>query len=326
MPAVNLPLQLSSGNVTLKQVPKYQVRLLVCFTVAVLGLLLAALVLRPRRKYKFPPGTPPGQADKTVVDQHRLWLSEKSCGINASYNNMSSNHPSRDSPPRPDKDMEQEQQVDTISKEYRDHINGEGSQGGVSSSSSADTRMPRSHKSHPPPPPLTPPTLSTSPLSFQARRLSTAVSTMGDLEHNSSHHQNPDYALFSFSGSTSTALSNAHGSPSTPRRRSYTKTLPLGSSPSDLTIEGEGNASYFAPSSFPSSSPILPIAPHESFEPKEINLHGEIISGVNDSGAGWKRHTRVYGGGICPACMASGGNHDAQGGFYGENVPLDQRR
>lgn len=45
---------------------------------------------------------------------------------------------------------------------------------------------------------------------------------------------------------------------------------------------------------------------------------------MDDSGAGWKRHTRVYGGGVCLACLASGGNHG--GGFYGENVPLDQRR
>ncbi|KAI5925189.1 hypothetical protein F4810DRAFT_92625 [Camillea tinctor] len=325
MPAVNLPFQLSSGNVTFKSVPKCQVRLLVWFAVVVLGLLLAALVLRSRGKYKFPPGTPPIQLDQNVVDQQRLWLSEKSCRINPGYKNMASNPTSEGSPPRLDRDMEKEQ-IDQINRGYQDHANKEGSLGGASSSSSANTRMSRSHNSHPAPPPLTPPTVSTSPWSFQTRRLSTSVSTMGDFENNSGHNQNPDYSFVSLSGSSSTALSDVHSSSSTPRRRSYTKTIPLGSSQSEAAIDGEDNASYFAPSSFPPSSPILPIAPHESFEPKKINVHGEIISGVDDSGASWKRHTRVYGGGVCPACMASGGNHDGQGGFYGENVPLNERR
>jgi hypothetical protein len=51
-------------------------------------------------------------------------------------------------------------------------------------------------------------------------------------------------------------------------------------------------------------------------------VQGEIISVVDDAGHGWKRHTRVYGGGVCLACLASGG----QGGFYGDRVPLEDRR
>jgi hypothetical protein len=52
-------------------------------------------------------------------------------------------------------------------------------------------------------------------------------------------------------------------------------------------------------------------------------LQGEIISVMDDAGHGWKRHTRVYGGGVCLACVAAG---DREGGFYGDTVPLSERR
>lgn len=48
----------------------------------------------------------------------------------------------------------------------------------------------------------------------------------------------------------------------------------------------------------------------------QVDVHGQMISVTDDSGAGWKRHTRVYGGGVCLACAASGGG----GGFYGASV------
>jgi hypothetical protein len=57
----------------------------------------------------------------------------------------------------------------------------------------------------------------------------------------------------------------------------------------------------------------------------EMQLQGEIISAVDDAGHGWKRHTRVYGGGVCLACAASGKTHGG-GGFYGPKVPLSERR
>jgi len=54
---------------------------------------------------------------------------------------------------------------------------------------------------------------------------------------------------------------------------------------------------------------------------EQIDLHGEVISVTDDAGHGWKRHTRVYGGGVCLACAAA-----EQGGFYGDKVPLEDRR
>lgn len=58
--------------------------------------------------------------------------------------------------------------------------------------------------------------------------------------------------------------------------------------------------------------------------PREIEVHGEIISALDDDGAGWTRHTRVYGGGVCLACASSGG--EGHGGFYGKNVPPEHMR
>src|SRR3569833_1780030 len=182
----------------------------------------------------------------------------------------------------------------------------------------------------PPPPPLTPPSLTTGAFPFENRRPSYAVSIPGELETLSPvsfiHHPNPDY-MASSSGA------DVASSSSTPRRRSYTKMLPLGiPSASSTTEESLGVAKdSFAPSSFPSASPLLPPPPPSNEEEvllqddsdaaREIDLLGEIISVLDDSGAGWKRHTRVYGGGVCLACLAAGG-----GGFYGDKVPLEDRR
>ena len=55
---------------------------------------------------------------------------------------------------------------------------------------------------------------------------------------------------------------------------------------------------------------------------EEIDIHGEIVSVIYDGGHGWTRHTRVYGGGACLACLAAG----EEGGFYGDKVPLADRR
>jgi len=53
-----------------------------------------------------------------------------------------------------------------------------------------------------------------------------------------------------------------------------------------------------------------------------IKVQGEIISVTDGHGAGWQRHTRVYGGGVCLACAASG----REGGFYGDNVHPEEKR
>ncbi|KAI1150978.1 hypothetical protein F4825DRAFT_377090 [Nemania diffusa] len=189
----------------------------------------------------------------------------------------------------------------------------------------ADTEELQNLKARPPPPmPLTPPVLSTTTFSLQDRRLSVAASTNGDFDPTLTYGANSD---INSSPLMTTIVPNVKASSPISLRKSYTKVLPLdplqSSSPIETKPEPEDISSAFAPSSFPSSSPILPLAPHAALDTREIDVTGEIVSVVDDSGAGWKRHTRVYGGGVCLACMASGESH---GGFYGENVPLDQRR
>ncbi|KAJ2988728.1 hypothetical protein NUW58_g3830 [Xylaria curta] len=173
-----------------------------------------------------------------------------------------------------------------------------------------------------PPLSLTPPVLPTTFFSLQDRRLSVAASSHGDFDPTLNHGVNLDT---SSSEPSTTILSNVKASSPMPLPKPYTKIFPSDplQSSSSTDAEMEDTSSTFAPSSFPSSSPILPLAPHAALESRHLGVGGEIVSVIDDSGADWKRHTRVYGGGVCLACMASGGNH---GGFYGENVPLDQRR
>lgn len=83
-----------------------------------------------------------------------------------------------------------------------------------------------------------------------------------------------------------------------------------------------------SPSSFPPTAYLLPgpppnFASDASFG-SSIDLQGEIISVMDDKGAGWKRHTRVYGGGVCLACATAG--DDGQGGFYGSNVRPEEKQ
>lgn len=200
----------------------------------------------------------------------------------------------------------------------------------------------------PPPPPLTPPTLSASSFLFQDRRPGYAVSIPPQLDTTFIHQPNPDYMGSSTSADVmSSSPKSATSSPGT-RRRSYNKSVPIGipntssasSQDSSLTLT---SADTFSPASYPPTSPLLPPPPpgHEfGYDTLEyayddpnappvvgaqgqIDLQGEIISVMDQSGHGWKRHTRVYGGGVCLACVASGGEH---GGFYGDKVPPEQRR
>ncbi|KAL1844201.1 hypothetical protein VTJ49DRAFT_3857 [Mycothermus thermophilus] len=102
------------------------------------------------------------------------------------------------------------------------------------------------------------------------------------------------------------------------------------------------------PSSYPPTAPFLPppppvppsVPPNYVFvggpggpgvmlpQHEMINLEGEIVSVVDGSGNGWTRHTRVYGGGgPCLACAAARARDgDMAGGFYGDTVPLEDRR
>lgn len=199
-----------------------------------------------------------------------------------------------------------------------------------------------------PPPPLTPPTLVTGMFTFEDRRPSYAVSIPPQLDTSFIHQPNPDY----MSTSTSAGFpAEYHITPSpksattTPARRPFTKSAPIGiprlpsgssSSPSDQSPDmawGVSSTDTFSPASYPPSSPQLPPPPPGSYDKViydydghgqgEMDMQGQIISVMDDAGHGWKRHTRVYGGGACLACVAAG---DKKGGFYGDKVPLSERR
>ncbi|KAI1140020.1 hypothetical protein F5Y05DRAFT_303806 [Hypoxylon sp. FL0543] len=322
MPAVNLPLHRTHGTLALHAVPGVQLRLLSRFDLTLLGLiLLGVLLIVLKKRYKPPaPPTYNGSLDAGLNTHQKLQISEKSRGSIFQSETMSSNQPSGISQLRAAESLD-----DGDEKHGREgsqeQEKGDSPREEVTASKSIDATTPLIRKpGPPPPPPLTPPALSAGVFTFQDRRLSFAASSMGDLDTSFFHQPNPDYTLSPSSGSTSTALAQGSDSPSIPRRRSYTRVLPLGPAHSDP----ENDESSFPPSSFPSSSPILPLAPHESLESnhREIDVKGEIISVTDDSGAGWKRHTRVYGGGVCLACLAAGN----QGGFYGDNVPPEHRR
>lgn len=206
----------------------------------------------------------------------------------------------------------------------------------------ASDMMPRFSRP-PPPPPLTPPTLSSAVFTFEDRRPSYAVSIPPQLDASFFRQPNPDYMASSTSSEFDHGAS-PQSATATPRRRSYTKSVPIGipvpsgfsSSPTHQSREigwGGSSVDSFSPSSYPPSSPHLPPPPpvfhdeviydYDGHQQDEIDLQGEIISVLDDAGHGWKRHTRVYGGGVCLACVASG---DREGGFYGDKVPLEERR
>lgn len=322
------------NNVPLELLPKHPRVIYSLFFITLgflfLSTLRSVIVERRRRRRKCiaRSGTlPTSSAVSVALNQQRLWLSEKSRGVSNNYIAMSANHPPEK--PHPETELRPYPAHDATSDEDRSRVpsDDEGARDHAVPSTTrnveGDGRGDSMYRP-PPPPPLTPPTFTAGSFPFEDRRLSGAVSVVGDLDMSFFDQPNPDYT--SSSDSSSTALDTKQTTPATPRRKSYTKMLPIGS-PRVVTTDGEldyHHALSFSPSSFPSSSPILPLAPHASFDqPKEIDVKGEIISLTDDSGAGWKRHTRVYGGGVCLACMASGGQH---GGFYGENVRPEDRR
>ncbi|KAF4464465.1 hypothetical protein FALBO_8708 [Fusarium albosuccineum] len=180
---------------------------------------------------------------------------------------------------------------------------------------SGGNAMPMQLMSRPPPaPPLTPPELSTAVFTFDDRPRPGEDSFI--------HQPNPDY----MSSTSSAILPPRSASPSIARRRSYNKTLPIGVPvPQTSPSQGTSDAAdlTFSPSSYPPTSPLLPPAPPNAGA-KEIGVQGEIIGVLDAEGAGWTRHTRVYGGGVCLACAASGGSHG--GGFYGATVRPEEMR
>ncbi|ROT35477.1 hypothetical protein SODALDRAFT_67492 [Sodiomyces alkalinus F11] len=178
----------------------------------------------------------------------------------------------------------------------------------------------------PPPPPLTPPERSNSIFTVEDANRSRA-GRAPELDSSFFDQPNPDFMESTPvppEDPSTSAMRTQNTSIS--RRRSYTRMLPMNTaSPasSPRVAPAENSGSLFTPSSFPPSSPFLPGPPpaegKNSREPtQQIEVQGEIISVMDDSGAGWKRHTRIYGGGVCLACAAAA--NDGQGGFYGSNV------
>ncbi|KJZ73885.1 hypothetical protein HIM_06778 [Hirsutella minnesotensis 3608] len=165
--------------------------------------------------------------------------------------------------------------------------------------------------------PLTPP------------ELSSAVFTIEDAPHRQEsfiHQPNPDYLTSTSPIATITTSSTRSG------RRSYAKNLPIGNPfpRQELSSDVDTADLTFSPSSYPPSRPLPPPPPtggpsDDAFsQTRAMGVKGEIISVLNDQGAGWTRHTRVYGGGVCLACAASGGKHG--GGFYGATVTPEEMR
>lgn len=185
----------------------------------------------------------------------------------------------------------------------------------------------RGMASRPPPaPPLTPPELSSTVFSLQ------------DSPHAQDsfiHQPNPDYASQSAAEpepepereaeSRSESQSSPAAAPTPqPRRFSYNKTIAVGG-PSSAQTSRSGSI-FSSPNSFLSGSTLTRSGPDGgSSGPREIDVHGEIISMLDQNGNGWSRHTRVYGGGACLACATSHREH-GEGGFYGPNVLPEEMR
>lgn len=109
------------------------------------------------------------------------------------------------------------------------------------------------------------------------------------------HQPNPDYLSTNPTPPTSS-------DPALPQTQSSPLTIPAHSRSSSSEADP-------SPHSFPSPTPFLPPAMEDAG--KGVDVKGEVVSVTDGFGTGWTRHTRVYGGGVCLACAASGE------GFYG---------
>ncbi|KAG6003112.1 hypothetical protein E4U54_000746 [Claviceps lovelessii] len=132
------------------------------------------------------------------------------------------------------------------------------------------------------------------------------------------HQPNPDYM-----GSTASTTSqpDSTATPTTPRRRSYHRILPVG----DAAISPQSSSVGVHAASARSSPPPGMVGSDHQMHTRLTNVDGEIISSSDEHGTEWTRHTRVYGGGVCLACAASvdGGG---RGGFYGATVTPEEMR
>lgn len=133
-----------------------------------------------------------------------------------------------------------------------------------------------------------------------------------------------------------------------------TKSIPImpPSAPLADSVRARADADdpMMSASSYPSASPTLPPPPPAAeqypFDPSAVMFRGPgavVDGGIRtvsppghgtsgfhgalgphsgtDSSSGWKRHTRVYEGGVCLACAAA-----EEGGFYGTRVRPEDKR
>jgi hypothetical protein len=152
------------------------------------------------------------------------------------------------------------------------------------SNASAPLTFPQHHHPRPPPPlPFTPPTLSTTifpaPIEYAPGSDSQTSSPGGGGGLNQSYYDSPTTLEFEYpfdstpSSPEPAVLSKPNSETGTddllPRRRSYTKTHSTSSTSSTLSTGS-------------------------------VTITGEVIQAE-----GWRRHTRVFGGGVCKACEES---------------------
>ncbi|KAG9232827.1 hypothetical protein BJ875DRAFT_66504 [Amylocarpus encephaloides] len=107
-----------------------------------------------------------------------------------------------------------------------------------------------------------------------------------------------------FSQSTSFSEAPERSTDGQTRRRSYTKTLSL-PLPNQPILHPSAQTTFPTPTSHPAPDAFIqPGGPAPVYMPvegmMEVEVQGEIIVAE-----GWRRHTRVFGGGVCKACEES---------------------
>lgn len=252
-----------------------------------------------------------------AVTQQRLWVAEKSRGVSKNASSMPNKHSPQDPSSWCEDNFDEPRATSQGTESYRPMDDTSKGLKGVSGAPAHNWTMQNRPR---PPPPLTPPVLSGGPLGFAGRPSQLSHSSVVDFDKNFFGLPNPDYMLATSDSESATSSFQTQSDHSgIPRRRSYTKVLPLvpeqdrHSLPSDVVTNTQHSGSEL-----PSDHRI------PTSDSREVNVQGEIISVLDDAGAGWKRHTRVYGGGVCLACLESEGKEG--GGFYGANVRPEDKR
>ncbi|KAI0018706.1 hypothetical protein F4780DRAFT_500322 [Xylariomycetidae sp. FL0641] len=283
---------------------------------SLLGLtcLITILLHYSQGKYKTMSGSLFHRAYPSTSGRPKSSLSRLSRSISNTYTAMSPGQP-----PELSRDGNQHTPDDSAVPQHREDVAGP-----------PKAQQPTSlHVKGRPPPstPSNPPGVPRGAFTFQDRRMSTAASTTGALETGIGGELGSVKYPAGFGAASETTATSDHGGSHAESRPSAPSNASAGITIQPHMIPGTGSErgpSSFPPNSFPSSSPILPLAPHQSLGPN-TDAHGATVPATDDKDPGLKRHTRVFGGGVCLACLANGGDH-GEGGFYGDNVPEDQRR